>query len=845
MLSLRSVSSSLSFPLRLLPRRSLSTPPITTLFSRMSYGPAPEDDTAARQWLQSHEGTFGAFIDGQWIKEGPTVPNTSPSTGETLSKTHQSPRSLLDLAISSSSKAFETWSTLSPHARSRHLYSIARNLQKHSRLLSVIESLDNGKPIREVRDSDVPLAVRHFYYHAGWAQILNEEMRDYKPLGVISQIIPWNFPLLMLAWKIAPALATGNCVILKPAPSTRLSAFLFADILKESGLPDGVVNIVSGDNDIAGKMVEDGRVDKVAFTGSTEVGKMLQRKVAGRNVKLSLELGGKSPVIVYDSADLDGAVEGLVNGIFYNQGQVCCAGSRLLVQENIYDKFIEKVKRRMATLRVGGSLEKNIDMAAVIDEAQRSRIEEFVEIGRGEGADVYQPTECPEEGCYYPPTLITNVHSTSRLVQEEIFGPVLVAQSFRTPNEAIKLANNSRYGLSAGVWTEQLGLALETALSVKAGVLWVNGHNNFDAAAGFGGYKESGFGREGGKEGLYEYMKLKWKPRGQKAVTDEIVARSDSWGKGSAAPLPSAPVGGGGESGDLLPAVDRTPKMYIGGAQKRPDGNYVLPVMSSDGKTLLGQVGAGNRKDVRDAVQAANKAAPGWGKRAAYNRSQILFYIAENLSVRRKEFAQRLDDMTGCGAEEASKEVEESISRLFTYASYADKYGGSVQETAFYGVTTSVNEPVGVIGMVCDSHDRPLLSFISMIAPAIVRGNAVVVAPSEKFPLVAMDLYQVLDTSDLPGGVLNIVTGESSVIAKTLAEHQHVDGVWYFGDVEGCYNVQKRAANNMKRTFVCSEERDWMSKEEGEGEEFLREASEVKNIWMPMGESMSGAGAAY
>jgi len=815
----------------------------------MTYGPAPEDSGPAKDYIDSHGGVFGAFVNGEWVKrdDAPTAPSISPCDGSVLAHTMQASTADVDDAVAAARAASKKWRDAGCTTRARHLYAVARNLQKHSRLLATLESLDNGKPIRETRDSDIPLAVRHFYHHAGWAQIFDKEMKGYEPLGVIAQIVPWNFPLLMLAWKIAPALAMGNTVVLKPAPSTRLSAALFADILNESGMPKGVVNILSGDNEMAQHLAEHPDVDKVAFTGSTDVGKLLQRTLAGTNTKLSLELGGKSPVIVYDSADLDSTVEGLVNAIWFNQGQVCCAGSRLLVQENVADKLVAKLKARMQKLRVGPSLEKNIDMSAVIDEAQRQRIASFVEAGEKEGAEVFQTDmrDCPEGGCYYPPTLITNVQTTSSLVQEEIFGPVLVVQTFRTPNEAVKLANNTRYGLSAGVWTEQLGLALETALSVKAGVVWVNTHNQFDAAAGFGGYKESGFGREGGKEGLYEYVKKSWKRLGKEQVPQEVVDRSSSWGKSTSPPLPSPATSAPDGLNSALPSIDRTPKMYIGGSQKRPDGNYVLPVKTHDGKTLLGQVGAGNRKDVRDAVAAANKAASGWGKRAAYNRSQILYYIAENLSIRQEEFAKRIDLMTGCGAQAANAEVEESISRLFTYAAYADKYGGNVQETAFYGVTTSINEPCGVIGMVCETDSHPLLSFVSMIAPAVVRGNAVVVAPSEKHPLAATDLYQVLDTSDLPGGVINIVTGESAVIAKTLAEHQHVDSIWYFGSTEGCYNVQKLGASNMKRTFVCAEDRDWMDKEEGEGDEFLRESSEVKNVWMPMGESMSGAGAAY
>jgi aldehyde dehydrogenase (NAD+) len=800
---------------------------VAQLFNSMSYGPAPEDNANVDAWLDSHNRRFGMFINNQWVEStsggtdggggggggtGSTSSSSShgeddedstasssaadaapatassinPATGEFLAETVQATVGDMDAAVAAAKEAFPSWSATTGHERARYLYSIARHLQKHHRLMACLESVDNGKTIRETRDADVPLAVRHFYSHAGWAQLMDTEMIEYKPLGVIGQIIPWNFPLLMLAWKVAPAIAMGNTLVIKPAPSTRLSAWLFADILVEAGLPKGVVNIVTGDNDVAAHLVEHPDVDKVAFTGSTGVGKHLRRLTAGTGKKLSLELGGKSPVVVFDSADLDSAVEGLVNAIWFNQGQVCCAGSRLLVQENIADAFLGKVRARMQTLRLGDSLDKCMDMGAIVDETQRGRIEALVDIGREEGADVFQ-VGCPSDGCYYPPTLITNVQSTSTLVQEEIFGPVLVAQTFRTPAEGIALANNTRYGLSAGVWTESVGLAMEAATAIRAGVIWVNCHNMFDAAAGFGGYKESGFGREGGKEGLYQYVLPKWaKSKTQGGVIPAVTEaqKSSKWGVPGPA-LPGAATSGssvfGGEqtsggSNAGLPAIDRTAKMYIGGSQKRPDGAYVLSIQTASGE-VLSQVGDGNRKDIRDAVEAAHKAAPGWGKRAAYNRSQILYYIAENLSARQSEFAERIATMTGVTHEEGMKEVTASIDRLFHYAAYADKYGGVIQETPLYGLTCAINEPAGVIGICCPETPS-LLGFVSLVAPAVVRGNTVVVIPSEKHPLVATDLYQVLDTSDLPGGVINIVTGQTDVMAKTLVEHQHVDAMW-------------------------------------------------------------------
>ena len=807
-------------------------PSVASLFASMDYTTAPESADLAHAWLDSHQRQFGFFIDGAWQKpEGrSTAPSARPSTGAALAETLQAEPEDVDAAVAAARRAQPLWAGLSPHARSRHLYSLARHLQKHARLLAVVESLDNGKTVRETRDADVPLAVRHFYSHAGWAQLFESEMAGYEPVGVVGQVIPWNFPLLMLAWKIAPALAMGNTVVLKPAPWTRLSAWLFADICIEAGLPPGVVNIVSGDDDMASYFAGHDGLDKLAFTGSTAVGKALRRQVAGTGRKITLELGGKSPVVVFDSADLDSAVEGLVNGIWYNQGQVCCAGSRLLVQESIHDEFIDKVKRRMQALRVGDSLDKCVDMGPVADPVQYGRIDAYVEQARVEGATVYQ-SEAEDPGQrFYPPTLVTDVQSSSVVVQEEIFGPVLVAQSFRTPAEAVALANNSRFGLSAGVWTEHIGLALDVALSIKAGTVWVNCHNKFDAAAGFGGVKDSGIGREGGKEGLYAYVRVAGKPSPRVSLT---AAEKDApWGATTMPAIPGAPVAATSSETGGLPAVDRTPKMYIGGSQKRPDGNYSYTVSSADGEAL-GQVGDGSRKDIRDAVEVAHSAAKGWGKRAAHNRAQILYYIAENLSIRETEFTERLVALSG-NRDQAEAEVAASIERLFHWAAYADKFGGTVQETEFRGVTTAVNEPVGVIGITAP-NEAPLLGFLSLVAPAVVRGNAVVAVPSQTGALAVTDLYQILDTSDLPGGVINIVTGERDVLTKTLAEHQDVDAVWYHGTKVGCYHVERLAADNMKRVFCnYGQEVDYIRLGALSSDELLREASAIKQLWVPV-----------
>lgn len=805
---------------------------VKEIFKAMSYGPAPEADNVAQAWLDDHNRSFGHFIGGKWVKpEGrKTYQTKNPATGQVLASTIQGEKDDVDLAVKTARKAYESWSKTPPHVRARHMYSIARHVQKHQRLVSVVEAMDNGKPIRETRDADVPIVVRHFYHHAGWAQLMDTEMKGWQSVGVVGGIVPWNFPLMLLTWKICPALAMGNTVVLKPATYTRLSALLLAEICAEAGLPPGVFNVITGSGQMGSVLAAHDDVDKVAFTGSTQVGQTLRRLIAGSGKKLSLELGGKSAVVVFENADLDSATEGLVDAIWFNQGQVCSAGSRLLVQESVYDKVVNNLKTRLTHYRLGDSLDKAIDMGAIVDESQRKTIEEYVEDARKEGADVYQATACiPSRGCYYPPTIITNVQTVSRVVAEEIFGPVLVVLPFRTAKEAITLANNSMYGLGGSVWTENVSLAMEVAISVKTGTMWVNCHNMFDSAAGFGGYKQSGYGRDGGKEGLYEYVRPAWEARPRPPKVDLDL-------KTFGATLPARPtLGDGADSDKNGPLIDRTYKMYYAGAQKRPDAQYARPVINPDGK-VVGHVGEGNRKDIRNAVEAAHNAAPGWGKRAAHNRAQIVYYMAENLEIRREEIAKRISEMTGKSDEESQREVDLSINRLFHWGAYCDKFGGSVQETTLYGATVKIHEPVGVIGIACPDN-YPLLGFVSLFAPAVVRGNTIVIIPSEKYPLSALDLYQIFDTSDLPGGVVNIITGDRDHLTKYIAEHQDVQSMWYFGSALGSKYVEYISAENVKRTWVnYGYDRDWEDPEQGHGEEFLYHSIQVKNIWIPMGD---------
>src|SRR5579885_448797 len=435
---------------------------IAEKFVSMEYGPAPEDPKEAAAWLDRHNRQFELFIGGSW--QAPTgkeyFGTLDPSTGEKLASIAQGSAADVDAAVQAARVASPKWCALTPHARARYLYALARLVQKHSRLLAVLETMDNGKPIRESRDIDIPLVARHFYYHAGWAQLLPQEFPDHEPCGVVGQIIPWNFPLLMLAWKIAPALAAGNTVVLKPAEFTPLTALAFAELCDEAALPPGVVNIVTGDGRTGEALVKHPDVDKIAFTGSTEVGRAIRGATAASHKKLSLELGGKSPFIIFEDADLDSAVEGLVDGIWFNQGQVCCAGSRLLMQESISEVLISKIRDRMSTLRIGAPLDKAVDIGAIVARVQLDRITRMVEQGVAEGATCWQPQlAMPKKGFFYPPTLLSNVHPTSIVAQQEIFGPVLAAMTFRTPQEAVELANNTVYGLASCVWSENLNVA--------------------------------------------------------------------------------------------------------------------------------------------------------------------------------------------------------------------------------------------------------------------------------------------------------------------------------------------------------------------------------------------------
>jgi aldehyde dehydrogenase (NAD+) len=790
---------------------------IAEKFLTMEYGPAPEDAKDALLWLDGHKRRFGHFINGEWRQpvEGAFFDTINPATGEKIAEVAQGSAADIDAAVQAARGALPQWRSLSPHVRARHLYAMARAVQKHSRRLAVLETIDNGKPIRESRDIDIPLVARHFYHHAGWAQLLDTEFPGYAACGVVGQIIPWNFPLLMLSWKIAPAIATGNTVVLKPAEFTPLTALAFAEICHEIGLPPGVVNIVTGDGSTGEALVRHSGVDKIAFTGSTEVGRAIRRATASSHKRLSLELGGKSPFVVFEDADLDSAVEGLVDGIWLNQGQVCCAGSRLLMQESIAESLMEKIRDRMSALRVGSPLDKAIDIGAIVAPVQLERIRRLVDQGIAEGASCWQPQiEMPSRGLYFLPTLLSNVHPASVVAQQEIFGPVLAAMTFRTPAEAVELANNTVYGLAASVWSESINVSLQVAAQIKAGVVWVNCTNMFDASCGFGGYRESGYGREGGREGLLEYLDPVWFQRApvQAPSVRKLEASTDEHQQD--------------------PAIDRTVKLYIGGKQVRPDSGYSFEVRDQRGE-LLGEAPLGNRKDIRNAVEAARKAAS-WVKTTAHNRAQVLYYMAENLSLRRDEISRRL--AAAVGEAQAVEEVRVSLERIFSYAAWADKYDGAVHSPPARTIAIAMNEPIGTVGIICP-NDSPLLGLLSLVLPVLAAGNTAIVVPSETYPLIIGDLYQVFDTSDLPDGAINIVTGYSAQLLKTISEHDDVDAIWCFSDEGSAAAAKSFSVGNLKQVFT-NEGRtiNWLDPKQGEGRWFLQHATQVKNIWVPYGE---------
>ncbi len=779
-------------------------------FQNISYGPAPEDSKEVTNWIKNLKNPNNHFINGKFVKSSSSkkLNIINPSTNKKIATLSIASKKDVNAAVRAAKKAHVKWSKLSSFDRSKYLYALARLIQKNSRFISVLETIDNGKPIRETRDIDIPLVARHFYYHAGWAA-RNTNNSD-NSIGVVGQIIPWNFPLLMLAWKIAPAIALGNSIVLKPAEYTSLTALYFAELCEKAKIPQGVINIITGDGSTGEYITLHKDIKKIAFTGSTEVGKKIIQTNTNPDKKMTMELGGKSPFIVFEDADLDSAVEGVVDAIWFNQGQVCCAGSRLLVQESIEKKFIQKLKKRMEKLRVGDPLDKSIDIGAIVAPVQLKKINSLVNKAQKDGNKLWQPSwSCPTNGLFYPPSLFTNVTPSSFIAQVEIFGPVLTTMTFRTPSEAVSIANNTPYGLAASIWSENINLALDIAPKVKAGVIWINSTNLFDAACGFGGYKESGFGREGGSEGIRAYSKLPL-------------------------PLNKSKRGKKSSKGQSSNSIDRTPKLYIGGKQKRPDSGYSFSSYDAHNNFIC-DVPNANRKDVRDTVEVASKVIS--KSSTNFNRAQILYYLAENLQNRKNTFSSLLSSLIGISQKDAEKEFDQSIERLFYYGAMADKFEGSIHNPPIRGLTLAVKEPIGVVANILND-DFPLLSLITTLGANFAAGNASIIVPGQNTSLLATELYQLLETSDVPVGYINILTTKQNSLNKILAEHENIDGIWYFSENNNeRLKVIQSTTSNLKRSWCPqSKNLDWSSKEEDFLKEFLYQSTQVKNIWIPYGE---------
>ncbi len=806
-------------------------------------------------------------------------------------------------AVAAARAAYDgVWSRISAAERGKYLYRIARGIAERSRELAVVETLDNGKPIKESRDVDVPTAAAHFFYHAGWADKL--EHAGYgaapAPLGVAGQVIPWNFPLLMAAWKIAPALAAGNTVVIKPAETTPLSILVLAEIFADADLPPGVVNIITGAGDIGAALVNHPGIDKVAFTGSTEVGRQIQASLAGTGRKITLELGGKAANVVFDDAPIDQAVEGIVNGIFFNQGHVCCAGSRLLVQESVADEVNEKLRARIATLRMGDPMDKNTDVGAINSATQLATIRALTDTGEAEGAERWtSPCPVPDRGFFFPPTVFTRVSQSMRIARDEIFGPVLSVLTFRTPDEAVAKANNTPYGLSAGVWTEKGSRILGMASALRAGVVWANTFNRFDPAAAFGGYKESGFGREGGRSGLSAYLDTEDDGPVRAAADGAAIPVSRSpvgaleGGKVDAGRMDSGSVDGGsavaagadalsdaealadatavvasaeagrvGRDAQFSPtatgqsvqsaapnddtangtpriAVSKTYKLYVGGAFPRSESGRTYQASGGPGGSIVANVAQGSRKDARDAVGAARKAFKPWSAATAYNRGQVIYRIAEMLEGRRAQFV----DLLGGHPEDAAA-VDASIDRLVHYAGWTDKLAsvfGSANPVAGPFFSFSTPEPTGVVAAVAPQHD-PLLGLVSVLAPIITSGNTAVVIAAQHQPLAAVTLAEVLATSDVPGGVVNILTGDPAEIAPHLAAHGDVNALDLTGtDGSLRTELEKAAAGTIKRVYAPRNPD--FSRPPGTAR--MRAFLEIKSVWHPTGSVSLAGGGGY
>lgn len=743
---------------------------VAEIFKTMNYGPAAVNTAEVDSWLDARAEGCGLFINGVWVSSAETLDSVNPATGRRLATIAAADRDAVHAAVNAAHVAQSTWEKLGGRGRAHYLYKLAKLLRKQAQKFAVLESLDSGKPIGETSNIDLPLASGCFQHYAGWAQLFDTEFSGRQARGVAGLFNPAGFPLLVAAQKIAPALAAGNCIVLKPSEHTSLTALMFAELCEEVGLPPGVVNIVTGGPATGEFLVDHGEVDLLDFTGSAAVGRAIRSRTAGSGKALNLELGGKRPFIFFEDADLDSAVEGLVDAIWCNQGQGMWNSAQLLVQEGIEAAAITKIRARMEKLRVGDPLDSNTDLGAIVDPARYARIAELVAQGVDDGAELWQsPISSSLEGQFYPPTLLSAVEPSNTAAREDVFGSVLSVMSFRLQTEAVALANGFGRSTLASVWSENVNRALEVGPKLNADTICINSCDPFDIDCDFGG--PSGYER--GAEGLEVYLR---------------------------------------------------PQFEFSNTATRAGKNSVAT--------------ASNAGSVAGAVEAALK-MESWPRTSGCQRAGALYAVAENLSARAEEFGWHLGQSGDVSEQAVKREVGNSVERLFTYAAWADKIDGTMRRQSPSGVAMSMNEAVGVVGIACPDQ-LPLLALVSLLAPAIAVGNRVVLVPSENNTQVGPGFYgllaQLLESSGIPAGVVNIVTGVRDDLMQQLAAHERVDHVWYFGSAEGSGQIEQSSAQTTKRVWVNRGKfPDWFSLAEGEGKHFLREACAVKNILIPCG----------
>jgi aldehyde dehydrogenase (NAD+) len=754
---------------------------VMEIFTSMEYGPVLETSAQARKWAQHDQQPFQLFIANQWVAPAsePYYQSILTAIGAELAPVALAERGAIEQAVAAAQEAFETWSKTAGHVRARYLYALARHVQKHASILAQLETLNCDNVVCEAR-SDLPQIARVFSSYAGWAQLSESEFAGYEPFGVVAICASTERSLLQLALQIAPALAMGNTIVLKPAQDAPFSALKLAEIVHEIGLPAGVFNVITGD-DMPHILARHPAVSALNFSGTTTAGREVREVCAGQGKRLLLNLDVRAPLIAFEDADLDSVVEGVVDAVWSGQGGIVANATRLFVQENIAPSLLAKLRTRIDHLRAGKPLDRTNDISVLLFNEQTQELRHLVELGKKEGLQYWQPAWASDNGEHeqpsvFTPTIFFNVAPTSQLAQAEVSGPVLLVTTFRTPGEAVQFANSACYGQAASVWSQNIDVVLDVATRLRASTVWVNSVNLQDAAVARSGQRESGFGALGGKESLYEYVRPAW--------------------------LTAAPV------------------------------QSTLPKRSSD--FASGEVAKGSHKDIGSAVGAARKAS-GWSGTTAQNRAKVLYDVAEKLAIRQNDFARRIVEQTGCDYADAGHEVQVSLSRLFSYAAWSDKFVGAVQRPPMRSLVVETREALGVLGIAAPD-EYPLLGLISLLAPAIAMGNTVVAIPSSQAPLCATDLYQVLMNSDVPAGVINIVTGDREALSQALAEHQDVDALWYFGPHHNAKTIELAALGNMKPIWYGKgHARNWLDRTQGEGHEFLHAATRLKSVWLPYG----------